>query len=76
MKKKVQKGKGYYIPLYSVTLDTLEKISSEEEMLNSEDIKTEEDIPKVTIEIPEKVNDTSTYFEGQDWLDPVTGTPF
>ena len=76
MKKKIPKGKGYYIPLYSVTLDALEKISSEEEMLNSEDIKTEEDIPKVTIEIPEKVSDTSKYFEGQDWLDPVTGTPF
>ena len=76
MKKKVPKGKGYYIPLYSVTLDTLEKISSEEEMINSEEIENEEDIPKVTVEIPKDMNNSAKYLEGQDWLDPITGTPF
>ena len=53
-------------------IEPIHNLSSAE----SKENKAEEDIPKVTIEIPEKVNDTSTYFEGQDWLDPVTGTPF
>lgn len=76
MEKRIQKGRGWYIPLYSVSLDKLEKISFEDEKAISNDVKTEEDVPKTTIEIPQNILDVDKYKKYENWVDEETGLPF